>query len=88
MKVIVVLFVVLLIVEDIVLHLIHTRKFGKRYLEHAIRTLGGYCRKHYDCDETCRLYDSEKADCIFGRRLIPSDIENRLYDEDEVKSDD
>ena len=89
MKVIVVLFIVLLmIIEGIVLHFIYSRKFGKRYLEHAIRALGGYCRKHYNCDETCELYMEEHADCLFSKGLIPSDIERQMYDEDEVKSDD
>lgn len=88
MKVIVVLFVVLLIIEGIVLHFIYSRRFGKRYLEHAIRVLGGYCRKHYDCDENCELYMDEHAECLFSKGLIPSDIERLMYNEDEVKSDD
>lgn len=88
MKVIVVLFVVLLIIEGIVLHFIYSRKFGKRYLEHAIRALGGYCRKHHHCDENCELYMEEHACCLFSKILIPSDIERQMYEVDEVKSND
>lgn len=34
-------------------------------VEMAIEYIKGYCNKHQNCDERCRLYDTEDGACMF-----------------------
>ena len=57
-------------------------------IDAAIAYVKGYCNKHRDCDERCRLYDTEDGSCMFYDAIAgtPCDWElpkRRVIEEDE-----
>lgn len=48
-------------------------KIKKDRVDKAVETLKGYCNKHSDCDERCRLYDKENKVCMLEKGILPCD---------------
>lgn len=54
-------------------------------IETAIDYIKGYCNKHLNCNERCRLYDTEDGCCMFFDGCVgtPCDWEMPKREEDE-----
>ena len=49
------------------------KKVKEDKVDKAVKTIKGYCTKHFDCYGNCRFFDHKEKECIFEKRTLPCD---------------
>ena len=49
------------------------KKVENDRVDKAVKTIKGYCAKHFGCTANCRFFDKKERECIFEKGIIPVD---------------